>query len=166
MHGAIYLAPKVEGDLRARCEKWATNLWVVFVIFYVVMTLWSWLTSPFLFEYAFRSVLFFVLFILLIAAMILLPVLIRAGKFGRAFLASSMIIVAMIGQVALSLYPRFVPSSINLDYSLTIYNSSSSPTTLQTMLVIALIGMPCVIAYSIFIHRVFRGKVEITEDSY
>lgn len=166
MHGAIYLAPKVEGDLRKRCETWATKLWVFYVILYVLMTLWSWLASPFLFEHAFRSVLFFVLFILLIVAMVVLPVLIRAGKFEHAFFASSIIIAAMIGQVALSLYPRFVPSSINLDYSLTIYNSSSSPTTLQTMLVIALIGMPCVIAYSIFIHRVFRGKVEITEDSY
>jgi cytochrome bd-type quinol oxidase subunit 2 len=34
------------------------------------------------------------------------------------------------------------------------------------MFVIALIGIPIVIAYSIFIHYVFRGKVEITEESY
>jgi len=72
----------------------------------------------------------------------------------------------MLGQAALSLYPRFVPSSIDIDYSLTIYNASSSILTLQTMLVIALIGVPIVIAYSIFIHYVFRGKVEITEESY
>ena len=72
----------------------------------------------------------------------------------------------MLGQMALSLYPRLVPSSIDLHYSLTIYNASSSPLTLQTMLVIALIGVPIVIAYSIFIHYVFRGKVEITEESY
>jgi cytochrome bd ubiquinol oxidase subunit II len=37
---------------------------------------------------------------------------------------------------------------------------------LQTMLVIALIGVPIVLVYTIFIHRVFRGKVEITEESY
>jgi cytochrome d ubiquinol oxidase subunit II len=72
----------------------------------------------------------------------------------------------MLGQMALSLYPRLVPSSIDLNYSLTIYNSSSSPLTLQTMLVIALIGIPIVIVYSIFIHYVFRGKVKITEESY
>jgi len=66
----------------------------------------------------------------------------------------------------LSLYPRLVPSSVDLNYSLTIFNASSSPLTLQTMFVIALVGIPIVVAYSVFIHRVFRGKVEITEDSY
>jgi cytochrome d ubiquinol oxidase subunit II len=95
-----------------------------------------------------------------------MPVLLKAGKFNRAFFASSSAIAMMLGQMALSLYPRLVPSSIDLNYSLTIYNASSSPLTLQTMLVIALIGVPIVIAYSIFIHYVFRGKVEITEDSY
>jgi cytochrome d ubiquinol oxidase subunit II len=34
------------------------------------------------------------------------------------------------------------------------------------MLIIALIGMPLVVAYTIVIHRVFRGKVRITGDSY
>ena len=68
--------------------------------------------------------------------------------------------------MALSLYPRLVPSSIDLQNSLTIYNSSSSLLTLQTMLVIALIGVPIVIVYSVFIHYVFRGKVEITDESY
>ncbi len=32
------------------------------------------------------------------------------------------------------------------------------------MLVIALIGMPVVLAYTVFIHRVFKGKVKVHED--
>jgi len=95
-----------------------------------------------------------------------LPILLKAGKINLAFLVSSFIIASMLGQMALSLYPRLVPSSIDLQNSLTIYNSSSSPLTLQTMLVIAIVGVPIVIAYSAFIHYVFRGKVEITEESY
>lgn len=166
MHGALYLAMKSEGGLRNRCRTWATNLWVAVVLLYVGMTLWSWLTLPFLFEHAFDNALFIILFILLFGSIVLLPVAIRAGTFGRAFLLSSTFIATMIGQVALSLYPRFVPSSINLKYSLTIYNSSSSPATLEAMLVIALIGMPLVIVYTIFIHRAFRGKVKITNESY
>jgi cytochrome d ubiquinol oxidase subunit II len=31
--------------------------------------------------------------------------------------------------------------------------------TLSVMLVIALLGMPVVIGYTIFIHRIFKGKV-------
>ena len=75
-------------------------------------------------------------------------------------------IAVMIGLVALSLFPRLVPSSIDLANSLTIYNASSTERTLFTMLIIALIGMPLVIAYTIFIYRVFKGKVVITGESY
>ena len=59
-----------------------------------------------------------------------------------------------------------MPSITDLNNSLTIYNASSSETTLSTMLVIALIGMPLVIIYTVVIYRVFKGKVVITEESY
>jgi cytochrome d ubiquinol oxidase subunit II len=75
-------------------------------------------------------------------------------------------IAGMIGLAAVSLFPRLVPSSIDLAYSLTIANSSSTPASQTVMLIIALIGMPLVVAYTIVIHRVFRGKVRITGDSY
>jgi cytochrome d ubiquinol oxidase subunit II len=166
MHGAIYLAAKSDGDLRNRCPKRASNLWISFVVLYVVITLWTWLASPFLFKYSPGNFLFYIFIIVLLGSIIYLPILLKAGKINRAFLVSSLIITAMLGQMALSLYPRLVPSSIDLHYSLTVYNSSSSPLTLQTMLVIALVGVPIVIAYSVFIHYVFRGKVEITEESY
>jgi cytochrome d ubiquinol oxidase subunit II len=166
MHGATYLAAKSDGDLRDRCQKWASNLWIGFVVLYVVITLWTWLASPFLFKYSPGNFLFYIFIIVLLGSIIYLPILLKAGKINRAFLVSSLIITAMLGQMALSLYPRLVPSSIDLHYSLTVYNSSSSPLTLQTMLVIALVGVPIVIAYSVFIHYVFRGKVEITEESY
>jgi cytochrome bd ubiquinol oxidase subunit II len=166
MHGAIYLASKTEGALRARIVVWASDLWIPFVILYVVMTLWSWLGSPFLFENSMKNPFFFAFLILLIGTIVYLPIVIKSGKYGRAFLVSSLLITAMLGQMALSLFPRLVPSSIDLAYSLTVYNASSSPMTLKTMLIIALIGVPIVIAYSAFIHYVFRGKVEITEESY
>jgi cytochrome d ubiquinol oxidase subunit II len=43
--------------------------------------------------------------------------------------------------------------------SLTIFNASSSFRTLSVMLVIALLGMPIVIGYTLFICRIFKGKV-------
>jgi cytochrome bd ubiquinol oxidase subunit II len=166
MHGAIYLATKTIGPLRDRCQKWATHLWMDYVMLYIIITMWTWLASPFLFKDSSSKSMFYVFIILLLGGIVYLPILLKAGKFNRAFLVSSLIIAAMLGQMALSLYPRLVPSSIDLNDSLTIYNSSSSLLTLQTMLVIALIGIPIVLVYSIYIHYVFRGKVEITEESY
>ena len=45
-------------------------------------------------------------------------------------------------------------------------NASSTPLTLKVMLAIALIGMPFVIGYTIFIYRRFKGPVKLDEHSY
>jgi cytochrome d ubiquinol oxidase subunit II len=42
--------------------------------------------------------------------------------------------------------------------SITIRNGSTSILTLKLMSVIALVGMPIVIGYSLFVYRVFKGK--------
>jgi cytochrome bd ubiquinol oxidase subunit II len=64
----------------------------------------------------------------------------------------------MISLAGLSLFPRLVPARPDLGNSLTIHNAASTPRTLQVMLIIALIGMPLVLAYTVFIYRTFRGK--------
>ena len=50
--------------------------------------------------------------------------------------------------------------------SLNIYNAASSQKTLQIMLIIALIGVPVVLAYTASIYWIFRGKVKLDEMSY
>jgi cytochrome d ubiquinol oxidase subunit II len=50
--------------------------------------------------------------------------------------------------------------------SLSIYNAASSDGTLATMLIIAGIGIPLVLAYTISIYWIFRGKVKLDSMSY
>ena len=57
-------------------------------------------------------------------------------------------------------------SSLGPANNLTIYNAASSPTTLGIMLIIALLGMPFVISYTIVIYWIFRGKVQLGKFSY
>lgn len=166
MHGAAYLALKTEGELKARVVRLITPLWITTMVLYVAATLATIFVSGFLFEGVLGNPLSWILFILLLSGALTIPVAVKAARFGRAFLASSAMITGMIGLSALSLFPRLVPALDTPAYSLTIYNASSSQTTLQTMLIIALIGMPLVIAYTIFIYRAFKGKVVITGDSY
>ena len=71
-----------------------------------------------------------------------------------------------IALAAAALYPRLVPARPDLADSLTIYNASSTPRTLTVMLVIALVGMPFVIGYTVWIYRVFRGRTVLTSESY
>ena len=54
----------------------------------------------------------------------------------------------------------------NPELSLTIYNAASSPKTLFIMLVIAVIGVPIVLAYTGSIYYIFRGKVKLGSMSY
>jgi cytochrome d ubiquinol oxidase subunit II len=58
------------------------------------------------------------------------------------------------------LFPNLIPSSIDPKYSLTIYNSSSSPYTLKIMTVVALVFVPAVIAYQAWNYWVFRKKID------
>ncbi len=166
MHGAAFLAVKTEGDLQQRMARWASGAWIVFVILYFAAFAATFFAAPFLFEGALSRPLFWVFLVLLLLAAVYIPVANRAGQYLRSFLASSVSIASVMGLAAVCLFPRMVPSTVDLANSLTIYNASSTPRTLTVMLVIALVGMPIVIAYSAYIYRVFAGKVVITEESY
>jgi cytochrome d ubiquinol oxidase subunit II len=166
MHGAIYMTLKSEGKLREKMIKLANKAWIVFVLLYLTATLMTIFVGKWLFASIMGFPIFWVLLLLLFVTIIYIPIGLKTGKFGNTFTASALMIAAMILLMALSLFPKLVPSSIDLSYSLTIYNASSTPRTLETMLIIALIGVPIVLGYTIWIYRIFKGKVIIDKDSY
>jgi cytochrome bd ubiquinol oxidase subunit II len=166
MHGALYLSLKVEGEYQDRMIKWASSTWIAFVVLYFLTTMYTFFEANFLFMGMTKAPLFWIFFVLLLAAIVYIPVAIKAQKYFRAFLSSSLSITCMIGLAAVSLFPRLVPSNIDLAYSLTIYNASSTPKTLTTMLIITLIALPFVLGYTVLIYRIFKGKTVITSDSY
>lgn len=166
MHGAAFMAVKTDGELQRRMIKWTVGGWMVFVVLYLAATVATLFVCPFLFQGLLSSPLFWVFLLGLFGGMICIPLAARAGRCRRSFLGSSVTIAAVIGLAAVSLFPRMVPSSINLDNSLTIYNASSTGRALTVMLVIVLIGMPLVVAYSAYVYKTFAGKVIITEEGY
>ena len=166
LHGATYLALKTDGALRSRMATVAALAWVAFVALYLVATVASYFVSPFLFAGWFGNPLTWIFFVVLLAACATGPAAVRAGRFGRAWIASATATVCVIALAGVGLFPRLVPDRSDLAQSLTIYNASSSPHTLLVMLVIALVGMPFVIAYTAVIYRVFRGKTILTPESY
>ena len=74
--------------------------------------------------------------------------------------------IALMTLFGLEMYPNLVLSRPDPANSLTIVNAASSRKTLGIMLTIALIGVPTVIAYTISIYWIFRGKVKIDRMSY
>jgi len=166
MHGAVYMTLKTDGDLQARMKKWAVRSWVVLVPLYFLTIGFSIFVAGFLFDGLLTNWVFWLFLLVWQIAVLLVPVFTQLNRFRLAFLSSAITIASMIGLAAVSLFPKLLPSSTDLAYSLTAYNASSTPRTLTAMLYIALIGMPLVIAYTAFIYRIFKGKVVLTEESY
>ncbi len=84
---------------------------------------------------------------------------IRGKREGLTFLASKMSIVGVIGSVGLTMFPFILPSSIQPDASLTLWDSSSSHMTLFVMLVSTIIFLPLVLAYTAWVYKVLWGPV-------
>ena len=99
-----------------------------------------------------------------LVTMILIGVFNEAERFGSAFVASSLTIVGLMGMVATAIFPNIIPASNDPALSLTIGNASSSELTLKVMFIVAVVGMPIVLIYTIWIYRVFRGKVSASDE--
>ncbi len=166
MHGAIYLTIKTEEELHKKLVHRAYRFWMSVVVLYFLATIYTFFEAGYLFENLLGNPLFWILFLLLLFGIVYIPLSLKSAKFFRAFLASSLTILSIIGLAAVSIFPKIVPSNIDPANSLTIYNASSTPKTLTVMLVIALIGMPIVIGYTVYIYKVFKGKTILTGESY
>lgn len=78
-----------------------------------------------------------------------------------AFLASSVAVVGTITSAGLALFPFLLPSSLDPRSSLTVWDASSSRTTLGLMLLATLIFLPLILAYTAWVYRVLRGRVSL-----
>jgi len=58
------------------------------------------------------------------------------------------------------MFPFILPSSVQPQASLTVWDASSSHLTLFIMLVSTLIFLPLILAYTSWVYRVLWGKVE------
>ena len=59
----------------------------------------------------------------------------------------------------MGLYPRVMPSSLNPEWSLTIFNAASSQYTLRVMTIVALIFVPLVLIYQGWSYYTFRQRI-------
>ena len=77
----------------------------------------------------------------------------------KAFIASSLSVLGIISTVGLTCFPFILPSSLNPNSSLTLWDASSSYHTLVVMFIAALIFVPLIISYTSYVFMVLRGKV-------
>jgi len=166
MHGAIYMVMKTEGELHDKIRRQINKTIVFFVFCYALTTVATLLFAPNMTANLKAAPILFVIPILNLLAIANIPREISRGRDFRAFISSSVSMVVLMTLFGIGMFPNLIYSHTDPANSLNLYNAASSHATLKIMLIIAAIGMPLVLAYTISIYWIFRGKVKLGPTSY
>ncbi|HSR32512.1 MAG TPA: cytochrome d ubiquinol oxidase subunit II [Anaerolineae bacterium] len=156
LHGATFLSLKTKGEMAERAHRAAARLWLPTVVLVLAFVIASYLATDMFIRLGINPG------TIPLAAGIALLVsgwFIRQRRHGWAFVMTGLTIALTSITVAMGLYPRVMVSSLSPAWSLTIYNASSSPYTLQVMTIVALIFVPIVLLYQGWSYWVFRKRI-------
>jgi cytochrome d ubiquinol oxidase subunit II len=167
MHGALFLNLKTEGELQARLETWMWRTFGVFLVTYLLTTIYTLVLVP-------RAAAKFAAFPVLAPAAVIVAVLAVANiprslywrRPAHAFASSCVAIAALLALFGAALFPNLVTAANDPALSITIHNAASSERTLRIMLLFAAVGLPFVAGYTAVIYWTFRGKVRLDAHSY
>jgi len=166
MHGAIYIVMKTEGEFQDRARTWVNPTILAFLTCYAITTLVTLFFVPQMLDNLWAAPAMFAFPVLSLLVILNIPREIHRGRLFLAFLSSCLAMAGLLATFGAGVYPNLIVSNPDAANSLTIYNAASSDKTLGIMLLIAILGIPIVIAYTISIYWVFRGKVKLDETSY
>jgi len=185
MHGAAWLACKTEGALRDRAQSAGMRVAILLAMLFVAGGFWAahlngYVLQSFggtdgpsnplakdvvrqtgaLMDNYTRAPWLMVAPALGVGAALLAALLLGIRRLRvMAFMCSGLAIAAVISTAGVSLFPFLMPSSLDPASSLTIWDASSSATTLLIMTVVTAILLPIVLIYTGWVYRVLRGPV-------
>ena len=156
LHGSIFLSLKLTDTLLDRARNVAGKLWLPATALLFVYVIFGYFDTDMFSKLGVNPG---VIPILAGVAILSVGYLLKIKKEGWAFVMTGITIAFSTVTVFMGLFPRVMVSSTNNDFSLTIYNASSSPYTLQVMSIVALIFVPIVLAYQAWSYWIFRKRV-------
>jgi cytochrome d ubiquinol oxidase subunit II len=164
--GAIYLLLKTEGRLHARLTFLLKKGMIFFIISFAITTLYTLIYIPGVTSNFRTNPVYFIVPVISFLAVANVPRLVSKKRYMLALVFSSLTMAFLLILVALQLYPTLLLSTIDPQYSVTIYNAASSQKSLEIMLIIVAIGAPLLLAYFFFLYKTFNGKVQLDDTSY
>ncbi len=183
MHGAFFIQVKTEGILQQRakaCAKWCAFF---VIILFAALGLWVYLSidgyvltgvvshdgpsNPLYKSAIIQSGAWFnnyqlyplTMLVPLVSLTAAFMAIMLAKKHVLAFILSGVSVATLIATVGVSMFPFILPSSSHPQNSLIVWDSSSSHLTLFIMLIVTVIFLPIILAYTAWVYRVLRGKV-------
>jgi cytochrome d ubiquinol oxidase subunit II len=156
LHGSIFLTLKLTDSLLERARKVANKLWLPATVVLFAYVILGYFDTDMFSKLGINPGA-----VPIIAGLAILSVgyLLKIQKEGWAFVMTGITIAFSTITVFMGLFPRVMVSSTNPDWSLTIYNASSSPYTLKVMTIVSVIFVPIVLAYQAWSYWIFRKRV-------
>ena len=161
LHGVFFLSLKLEGELLERNNQLVRKIAVLAIPLLIIFALLSYLQTDMYANHG-AGIAQMIAVITLISAYWLF----RQKRSGWAFISSGLTVALVTIAYFWGLFPRVMVSSLNPEWSLTIYNASSSPYTLKIMTIVALTLVPIVVAYQAWTYWVFRQRVTAKKLEY
>lgn len=158
LHGSLWLTTKAQGELQQRAVSTANRLWPVLLAVAVIFLAASIFATSLYANYLDHPILFAVI-LLTVCALLGIKVFLAKQAYFKAWCASALTIVGTTFYGIIGLYPKMLPSNIDVAYSLTAHSSASSPQTLKIMLMVVVLFLPVVLAYQIWAYFLFKGEV-------
>jgi cytochrome d ubiquinol oxidase subunit II len=186
MHGAVFLQLKTEGDIQQRSEKVVMIAAIATLVIFALAGIWVAnidgyaITSTVLHDAPSNPLKKVVektaglwmanykqypLLILVpslgFAAGTLTILLSKKQYLKSAFVTSALTLASVILTAGVSMFPFLMPASVSINHSLTVWDASSSHTTLAIMFWVTLVFLPIVLVYTSWVFRVLSGKITL-----
>jgi cytochrome d ubiquinol oxidase subunit II len=152
LYGAVFVALKTSGALRD--DAYRFGVWLSLPVTGLVAGFgrWTQLAHG-------KSWTWLVLAVAVIAQLTAVLLVWRRASDGWAFTCIALVVAAVVILLFGSLYPNLVPSTLNKQWSLTIYNASSTHYTLKVMTWVTAFMAPLTVVYQAWTYWVFRQRI-------
>ncbi|VEG54818.1 cytochrome d ubiquinol oxidase subunit II [Mycolicibacterium aurum] len=151
-YGSVYLALKTSGALHDDAFRTGRLLSVPVIVLAGGFGLWTQLAYG-------KPWTWLPLSLAVVALLVSVALMWRKTREGVAFASMVVVIAAVAALIFGSMYPYLLPSTLNPDWGVTIYNGSSTPYTLRIMTWASLALLPLVLCYQAWSYWVFRKRV-------
>jgi len=152
LYGAVFVALKTSGPIRDDAYRFAVWLSLPVTGLVAGFGLWTQLAHG-------KSWTWVVLGVAVAAQAAAVLLVWRRASDGWAFVCTALVVAAVVVLLFGALYPNLVPSTLNKQWSVTIYNASSTPYTLKIMTWVTVIMTPLTVVYQGWTYWVFRQRI-------
>ena len=156
LHGAIFLTLKTTDDILESSRATARKLWLPTTIILFLFVVYSYIETD---MFAALGINPGSIPVIAMLAILSVGTFLKAKKEGWAFVMTGVTIAFSTIIIFSGLFPRVMVSSTNPEWSLTIYNASSSEYTLGVMSIVAAIFVPLVLVYQGWSYWIFKQRV-------